>query len=97
MAPACLAATLVSSNRRRGQPRSPQPVALAWQHRGVEGGGPGAQPGGSWPIDRVDLQAVTSLPVREPLSKACRTMAVASTRAGTVGRPRADAVYRSAK
>ena len=66
MAPAWLGGGFGVLEQAPGTARSPQAVALAGEHRRVEGLGPGAQAGGGLPT-QVHLQAVTGLAVREPL------------------------------
>ena len=89
MAPACLAATLVSSNRRRGRPEARS--RLRWPGSTVGWKAVAPVPSPAAACQRRSTSKRSQASRSESPSKACRTMAVASTRAGTVGRPRADA------
>ncbi len=95
IAPAWPAAARVSSNRRRGRPEARR--RLRWPGRtvGWKASAPVLRPAAACQRRSTSKRSQASRSERP--SKACRTMAVASTRAATVGRPRAEALYRSAK
>ena len=87
--------TLVSSNKRRGRAEARSRFRIPTSAVGWNAAAPTSTPAAACQRRSASSRSQASRSLSP--SNACSNITVAITRAGTVGRPRAEPAYRSAK
>jgi hypothetical protein len=95
IAPVSAATALVSSDKRRGRAEARSRFRIPTSAVGRNAAGPTPVPAAACQRRSASSRSQASRSLSP--SNACSNITVAITRAGTVGRPRAEPVYRSAK